>query len=115
MTEDEMVGWHHRLSGNEFEQTPGDSEGQGKLACCSPWGHKESDMTERLDDNTCLKERDYFSGIAFIRALIPLMRAPSSCSNHFPKAPPPNTISLGRRASTYEFGGGVGHRYSVSP
>jgi len=44
-TEDEMVGEHHRLNGHEFEQTPGDSEGQGSLACCSPWGHKESDMT----------------------------------------------------------------------
>ena len=41
MTEDEMVGWHHRFNGHEFEQTPGDSEGQGSLACCSPWGHKE--------------------------------------------------------------------------
>ena len=40
MTEDEMVGWHHRLSGREFEQTPGDSEGQGSLVCCSPWGHR---------------------------------------------------------------------------
>ena len=38
MTEDEIVGWHHRLNGHEFEQTPGDSEGQGSLACCSSWG-----------------------------------------------------------------------------
>ena len=38
MTEKEMVGWHHRLNGPEFEQAPGDSEGQGSLACCSPWG-----------------------------------------------------------------------------
>ena len=45
MTEDEMVGWHHRLHGHEFEQTTGDGEGQGSLACCSPWGCKESDMT----------------------------------------------------------------------
>ena len=45
MTEDEMVGWHHRLNGHEFEPTPGDSEGQGSLACCAPWGQKESDMT----------------------------------------------------------------------
>ena len=45
MTEDEMVGWHHRLNGHEFEQTSGDAEGQGGLACCSPWGHKESDTT----------------------------------------------------------------------
>ena len=48
MTEDEMVGWHHRLNGHEFEQTPGDSEGQGSLACCNPRGRKESDTTERL-------------------------------------------------------------------
>ena len=40
-----MVGWHHRLNGHEFEQTPGNSEGQGSLACCGSWGHKESDMT----------------------------------------------------------------------
>ena len=45
---DEMVGWHHRLNGHNLEQTPGDSEGQGRLVCCSPWGHKDSDMTERL-------------------------------------------------------------------
>ena len=41
-----MVGWHHRLNGHEFEQTLGDSEGQGRLVCCSPWGCKESDMAE---------------------------------------------------------------------
>ena len=46
MTEDEMVGWHHQLDGHEFELTPGDSEGEGSLECCSPWGHKESDMTK---------------------------------------------------------------------
>ena len=51
MTEDEMVGWHHQLNGHEFEQTPGDSEEQGNLACCCPWGHKESDMTEQLSNN----------------------------------------------------------------
>ena len=48
-TEDEMVGWHHRLNGREFEQTLGDSEGQKSLACCNPWGHKELDMTEQLN------------------------------------------------------------------
>ena len=47
-TEDEMVGWHHRLDGHEFEQAPGVGE-QGSLVCCSPWDHKESDMTERLN------------------------------------------------------------------
>ena len=45
VTEDEMVGWHHRLSAQEFEQTPGDSEGQGSLVCCSPWSCKELDTT----------------------------------------------------------------------
>ena len=44
MTEDEMVGQYYRLNGHKFEQTPGDSEGQGSLACCSPSGHKELDM-----------------------------------------------------------------------
>ena len=43
-TEDGIVGWHHQLNGHEFEQTPENSEGQGSLACCGPWGHKESDM-----------------------------------------------------------------------
>ena len=47
-TEDEMVGWHHWLDGHEFEQTLGDGDGQGSLACCSPWGRKESDKTEQL-------------------------------------------------------------------
>ena len=45
MTGDEMVGWHQRLNGHKYDQTPGDSEGQGSLLCCSPWGHKESDST----------------------------------------------------------------------
>ena len=49
MTEDEMVGWHHLLSGHEFEQAPGDSENQGSLVCCDSQGLKESDMTERLN------------------------------------------------------------------
>jgi len=46
MTEDEMVGWHHRLNGHEFEQPPGVGDGQGRLMCCSPLGCKKSDMTE---------------------------------------------------------------------
>ena len=50
-TEHEMVGWHHWINGSEFEQTPGDSEGQESLACCSPWGCKELDMTKWLDNN----------------------------------------------------------------
>ena len=48
-TEDEMVGWHHRLDGHAFDQVPGFGDGQGGLVCCSPWGRKESDMTERLN------------------------------------------------------------------
>ena len=60
MIEDEMVGWHHsvdgielddRLNGHEFEQAPVDAEGQGNLACCSPWGCKESDTTQRLNNS----------------------------------------------------------------
>jgi len=48
-TEDEMVGWHHRLDGHEFEQAPGVGDGQRSLVCCSPWGPKELDTTERLN------------------------------------------------------------------
>ena len=51
-----MVGWHRRLNGHEFEQTPGDGEGQGSLVCSSPWGHKELDATERLNNNNNLWE-----------------------------------------------------------
>ena len=46
VTEDEMVGWHHWLDGHEFEQTPGNGEGQGRLVCCSPWGCEKLDTTE---------------------------------------------------------------------
>ena len=49
MTEDEMVGWHHRLDGHEFEQAPGVGDVQGSLVCYSPWGRKELDMTEQLN------------------------------------------------------------------
>ena len=58
MTEDEMIVWHHQLNGHGFEQTLGDSERQGSLVCCSPWGGKELDMTEQLNNNdqySCLK------------------------------------------------------------
>ena len=51
VTKDEMLGWHHQLSGHEFEQAPGDSEGQGSLVCCSLWGHNESDPIEQLISN----------------------------------------------------------------
>ena len=49
MTEDEIVGWHHQLTGHKFEQAPGVGDGQGRLTCCSPWGLKESDTTEQLN------------------------------------------------------------------
>ena len=52
LTEDKMVGGHHQLNGHEFEQALGNGEGQGSLACCSPWGHKELDVTERLNNNS---------------------------------------------------------------
>ena len=50
--ENEMVGWHHQLSGHDFQQALGDGEGHGSLVCCSPWGHKESDTTEWLNNNS---------------------------------------------------------------
>ena len=53
MKQDEMVGLHHRLNGPKFEQTPGDGEGRGSLVCCSPWGCKEWDTTERLNSKNC--------------------------------------------------------------
>ena len=54
MTEDEMVGWHHRFNGHELGRTLGDGDGQGGLACCSPWGHEESDLTWHLNSNNQL-------------------------------------------------------------
>ena len=56
--EDEMFEWHHRYNGPELGQTSGDSEGQGGLACCSPWGHKESDMTGRLNNHIPGRKRE---------------------------------------------------------
>ena len=49
MTEDELVGWYHQINGHEFEQAPGVGDGRGSLVCCSPRGHKESDMTVQLN------------------------------------------------------------------
>ena len=54
VTEDEMVGWHHWLNGHDFEKILGAGEGQGGLTCSSPWGPKESDMTEQLNNNPCI-------------------------------------------------------------
>ena len=57
MTENEMAGWHHQLNGHEFEQALGVGDGQGSLACCSPWGCKVSDMSERLNNNNNIRSR----------------------------------------------------------
>ena len=54
-----MAGWHHLLYGHESEQTLGDSEGQGSLVCCSPWGHKELHMTEQLNNSLSYKIRTW--------------------------------------------------------
>ena len=54
-----MVGWHHRLSGHEFEQAPGDGEGQRSLVCCSPWDHKELDTTGQLNKNKS-RQRNWY-------------------------------------------------------
>ena len=64
-----MVGRHHQLNGHEFEQTPGDGEGHGSLACCSPWGHKEEDMTERLNNN-----KNIFSRGTSLKSLLILLQ-----------------------------------------
>ena len=75
-----MVGWHHRLNGREFEQAPGDGEGQGSLACCSPWGHKESDTTERLNNKKAEagqgRGREVLSAVRMCRAGSPAMCTP---------------------------------------
>ena len=72
-TEDEMVGWHHRLDGYETEQAPENSEGQGSLACCSLWGHKELDKTDSLNDNSkCL---------LYALSLLPLHRGDAQKNN----------------------------------
>ena len=60
-TEGEMAGWHHWLNGHEFEETPGVRDGQGGLVCCSPWGRKESDMTEQLNWTEPNSFNEYFS------------------------------------------------------
>ena len=54
-----MVGWQHWLDGLDFEQAPGDGDGQGSLVCCSPWGHKESDTTEWLDWTDMQKNQNW--------------------------------------------------------
>ena len=71
MTEDEMVGWHHQLNGHEFEYTLGVDDGQGGLVCCSLWGCKESDMTERLNRTEVRTSLQ----VQWIRIHLPVQRA----------------------------------------
>ena len=82
MAEDEMVAWHHRLHGHEFEQAPGVGDGQGSLVCCSPWGHKESDTSEQLNW-TEEKKRTVISKLKskLYKILSPLLS--SSYDSHF--------------------------------
>ena len=65
--EDEMVGWHHRFNERELGQTLGDGEGQGSLACCSPWSHKESDKTWRLNNNNNSSHLCFVSGTSLVQ------------------------------------------------
>ena len=85
MTEDEMAGWHYRLNGHEFEWTPGVGDGQGSLACCNSWGHKESDTTDRLNwtELNALKDNPSSS---MRQDSLPFKEVTSHCMNtpHFP-------------------------------
>ena len=73
MTEDEMFGWHHQLNGHEFEQTAGNGEGQGSMACFSPWYHKESDTTEWLKSKESEERSKFWSLKTWIKILIILL------------------------------------------
>ena len=89
MTEDEMVGWHHRLDRHEFVQTLGDSEGKGSLVCCSLWSHKESDMTdlvtEQQNETTgiVLEVLDNVMYLSYLRFQNPQGNGKASGSNVF--------------------------------
>ena len=80
MSEDEMVGWHHRLNGHQFEQALGDGKGQGSLACCSPWGHKELDITERPNNNN--KAKNIMRNVGWDEAQTGTKIAGRNISNH---------------------------------
>ena len=91
-TEDEMVGWHHRLNGREFEWTPEVGDEQGGLACCDSWGHKESDTTERLNRTEHCQEWSFLershitethSGLFSFQASWPVVCVQSDPSFHF--------------------------------
>ena len=81
-----MVGWHHRLNGHEFEQTLGDGEGQGTLACCSPWGHKESNMTEQLNNSNRMSDVNKIIGLIVSTSfIIPALKTIPDALNIAPK------------------------------
>ena len=88
-----MVGWHHRLNGHEFEQAPGVGDGQGSLACCSPWGRKESDTTERL--NCRLRERQSVP-LPSLTYSLPLVLHPSVSQNSLRVSPTPSLCQVAR-------------------
>ena len=75
MLENEVVGWHHRCDGHEFEQAPGVGDGQGGLACCGSWGHKESDTTERLNWNCKVIPPQGFPILIKNRVCIPVLHS----------------------------------------
>ena len=79
-TEDEMAGWHHQLNGCEFEQAPGDGEGQGSLVCCSPWGRKELDRTEQLNSDNVPVDVDLLAEVSGCPSVKLLFRLPSVSS-----------------------------------
>ena len=83
-----MVGWHHRLNGHEFEQTLGDGEGQGRLLCCSPWGCKESDTTEQLNNNNSWGITALSAGQIFGGRTVPCYEVPKA--RGIPAPPPPH-------------------------
>ena len=78
--EDEMVGWHHWCNGHEFEQVPGDSEGQGSLACCSPWGCKEWDIGSVRFSLSVMSNSLWPHGLQYTRFPCPSL-SPGTCSN----------------------------------
>ena len=74
MTEDEIAGWHHRLDGHEFDQAPGVGDGQGSLDCCSPWGRKELEMSERLNWNELMVSTGLFKDHSLLQTFIHLTK-----------------------------------------
>ena len=94
--ENEMVRQHHRFNGHEREQTPGDSEGQGNLVCCSPWGSKESDMTEWLNNNKWMDygesiSQDTLCSVQFSRSVVSNSLQPQGLQHARPPCPSPNS------------------------